>query len=319
MNDQRSTPKPIPTTMAPLQFGLKHMLVAVLALCVWLAFVTSMGSAGAFLGAFVLVTVGSIVLAVIGIRRRNGVYFALGVFGTSVGLAVGFLLPIVPAKRPISLRQADCENNLKHIGLALLNYHERYGSFPPAYIADENGKPKHSWRVLILPFMENQRLYEQYDFSEPWNGPNNRQLVGMMPKSYFCWSSSAGQNNGQTNYLAVIGPGAAWPGENNRTLSEFTDGAAQTIMVVEVANSKTNWMEPSDLHIDPFSSTPAANRKPGTAGSHPGGNNVVFADGSTGCLPNDLDPQVLHAMLTVDGGETIDWYSSDRPRLKEQR
>lgn len=73
-------------------------------------------------------------------------------------------------------RRVSCLNNLRHIELALHNYHNAHGCFPPAYIVDESGRPMHSWRVL-LPYLEQEALYDQYDFSEPWDGPNNRKLA----------------------------------------------------------------------------------------------------------------------------------------------
>ncbi|MDZ7616266.1 MAG: DUF1559 domain-containing protein [Patescibacteria group bacterium] len=64
-----------------------------------------------------------------------------------------------------------CTNNLKQVALGLLNYHGRYRVFPPAHLADGDGRPMHSWRVLILPFLEREDIYSQYRFDEPWDGP----------------------------------------------------------------------------------------------------------------------------------------------------
>jgi len=73
-------------------------------------------------------------------------------------------------------RYAQCKGKLKQLGLALFNYHEDYGSFPPAYIADTNGNPMHSWRLLLLPYMDEPELYSLYNFSQPWNAPGNSKL-----------------------------------------------------------------------------------------------------------------------------------------------
>ena len=73
--------------------------------------------------------------------------------------------------------RSDCQGRLRQIALALQCYHDVYKSFPPAYVADETGKPMHSWRVLILPFLEQKALYDQYRFDEPWDGPNNGKLA----------------------------------------------------------------------------------------------------------------------------------------------
>ena len=82
-----------------------------------------------------------------------------------LALLVALLLPAIQAPREV-VTPARCVNNMRHIGIALQNYHDTYKSFPPAYVADENGRPMHSWRVLILPFLEENGLYEKYDFDE---------------------------------------------------------------------------------------------------------------------------------------------------------
>src|SRR6476469_182788 len=84
-----------------------------------------------------------------------------------IGVLVALLLPAVQAAREAA-RRMQCSNHLKQIGLALQNYHDTFGSLPPAYLADSQGKPIHSWRVLILPFLENTTLYDRYSFDEPW-------------------------------------------------------------------------------------------------------------------------------------------------------
>ena len=110
-------------------------------------------------------------------------------------------------------RRAACMNNLKQIALALENYQAAYAVFPPAFIADENGKPMHSWRVLILPFLEQQALYDQYDFGEPWDGPNNIKLLGKMPPFFRCPSSSPGPAaSTATSFVVITGPGTMFPG-----------------------------------------------------------------------------------------------------------
>src|SRR5262245_66359 len=97
------------------------------------------------------------------------------------GLTIpALLLPAVQQGREAA-RRSQCKNNLKQIALALLNYESRYGTFPPAYVADESGKPMHSWRVLILPDLDQQALYNDYNFSEPWDGPNNSRLLTRIP------------------------------------------------------------------------------------------------------------------------------------------
>ena len=96
--------------------------------------------------------------------------------------ALVLLLVIVLSPRSFpgageATRRARCVNNLKQIGLAMYNYHDQYGCFPPAYTADEHGRPLHSWRVLLLPYLECEDLYDQLRLNEPWNSPYNQQVL----------------------------------------------------------------------------------------------------------------------------------------------
>jgi hypothetical protein len=107
---------------------------------------------------------------------------------------IALLLPAVQQAREAA-RRTQCKNNMKAIALAMHNYHDTYGSFPPAYIPDENGKPMHSWRVLILPMLDQQFLYSQYDFDQPWDSPANRSVMDRMPAIYGCPSSPDAKGN----------------------------------------------------------------------------------------------------------------------------
>ena len=89
--------------------------------------------------------------------------------------------------------------------------HETYGCFPPAYIADQDGRPMHSWRVLLLPFPDQPALYDAYNFSEPWNGPNNRKLADQIGRIYLRSGLDSDQA-GTTSFVAVVGSETAWPG-----------------------------------------------------------------------------------------------------------
>jgi prepilin-type processing-associated H-X9-DG protein len=222
----------------------------------------------------------------------------LGVFVCG-GILVALLLPAVQAAREAA-RRSQCNNNLKQIGLALQTYNDIYGTFPPAYIPDANGKPMHSWRVLILPFMEQKSLYDRYNFDEPWDGPNNRQLSAMIPASYHCPADPAGTS---TNYAVITGPGTMFDGETAATGMSITDGTSNTIMVVETT-AGMNWMEPRDLDLNTM--TLQVNASPAEISSHhPGGANILFADGHTTFLQQSILAQVLRALITKAGDEPI--------------
>jgi prepilin-type processing-associated H-X9-DG protein len=204
-----------------------------------------------------------------------------------------------------------CSNNLKQIGIALHNYHDRYGSLPPAYIADNDGHPVHSWRVLILPFLDQQRLYDRYRFDEPWDGPNNIKLVEEMPFVFQCPSNQSDEKTCM-NYLAVIGPQTTWPGDTPVRFSDIADGTSNTWLVVEVADSGIAWSEPRDLHVLQMAPVVNAPAGQGISSKHPGGAQVLYADGSVHFVGNAsggqsaFDSKDVHDALTISGGEPVD-------------
>ena len=186
------------------------------------------------------------------------------------------------------------------------NYNQAYGCFPPAYIPDKNGRPMHSWRVLLLPYMEHKALYDLYRFNEPWDSPNNRRIADTAMRIYQCPSGSHAKDPFATDYMMVVGPHTISDGPHSRKVKEITDGLHDTIMVVEVADSGVRWAEPKDLQFDQIDFKGDGSRWQGIGGSyHPGGFNAAFCDGSVRFLSNSINPQLIRAMLTIDGGEQI--------------
>jgi prepilin-type processing-associated H-X9-DG protein len=229
---------------------------------------------------------------------------AIPVLVACAGILIALLLPAIQSAREAA-RRAQCSNNLRQIGLAMHNYHQAYRCFPPAFVPDENGRPKHSWRVLLLPYMEEDLLYREYDFNEPWDGPHNRTLASRMPAIFRCPSDSGG-NPSQTDYAMIVGPSAISDGPTARKIGEITDGTSNTILIVEASKSGINWMEPRDVNVSAIGAgiNPRGGGE-GISSGHPGVVNVLFADGSVRSLPASLDPQTLDAAITIDGGEPV--------------
>ncbi len=210
----------------------------------------------------------------------------------------------------------SCSNNMKQIALALHNYHDVYKCFPPAYVPDENGKPMHSWRVLILPYMEQQPLYNAYNFDEPWDGPNNGKLLTQLRYGYSCPSQNwrAQTPRTVTDYVAVVGPSTAWPGPVGRKLSDLSDPASDTILILEATGHDIAWMEPRD-----FTSAEAMQFVTPSTGEEAGGHrredffhffsvgrNVAMADGSVHfIIDGSLARDVWSSLLTVDDGVPV--------------
>ena len=224
------------------------------------------------------------------------------------GCVLACLLPIQHVHEPA--RRAQCVNNLKQIVLALRNYHNVHGSFPPAFVPDEQGRPMHSWRVLLLQFIEQEALYDQYDFSEPWDGPNNRKLLSQIPPAYMCPSEPrvGGRAGTSTSYLAVVGPRTAWPGASGRKLAEIPDGPWNTILLIEKHGSGISWMEPRDMSFDEALAQLSAD-DPSVLGPHHsenfffeyyGGCNVALADTVVHYVRRRCSRELWAALLTID-------------------
>lgn len=224
------------------------------------------------------------------------------------GIMAALLLPAIQAAREAA-RRAQCINNMKQISIAIQNYHGVYKSFPPAYVADENGKPMHSWRVLILPFLEGETIYEQYDFDQPWDSPHNLALAEMMPQVFRCPSSMSGVV-AETNYMAVTGPDTLFPDGKTRSDRDITDGLSNTIMLVEVAGSGVHWTEPIDVDIaaltqgmrDAQENLLADADTVYASSEHPGVVNVAFADCHVEAMDSSTSPVLLKEMATIDDG-----------------
>jgi len=230
-----------------------------------------------------------------------GAGFVLLVCG---GILVALLLPAVQAAREAA-RRMQCSNNMKQISLALLNYEQAHGQFPPAYVADANGTPLYSWRVLILPHMEADYLYQQFHLDEPWDSPANR-AVSQQAMHYFQCLSNPSTDGTKTNYVMVVGPGCMSDGPTGKTMREIRDGLSTTLMVVEVADANINWAEPRDLDATTMSyqiNDPSGQEC--ISSKHPFGANVALADGSVRFLSNDTDPDTVRKMTLVDDGELL--------------
>ena len=140
----------------------------------------------------------------------------------AVAILIALLLPAVQAAREAA-RRAQCVNNLKQIGLAMHNYLSAENFFPPAAITDAKGRPLLSWRVAILPYIEQGSLYSQFHLDEPWDSDHNLALVSRMPRTYAC-PSNPQLGTGKTSYQVVVGKKTIFGADNRPTrISDITD------------------------------------------------------------------------------------------------
>lgn len=206
-------------------------------------------------------------------------------------LVVGFLILesfFITCCPPEVSPRRRCMQKLKVIGLALHAYHDTYGSFPPAYTVDETGRPAHSWRVLILPYLDEEALYSEYRFDEPWDGPHNRTLQDQIPDVYRCPSFHAYQaehglesphSDRLNNYVAIEAAGAILDGPHPNTFNSVTDEQSSTLMVADVRQHAVHWMQPEDVSPEELLSDLLFSKAEGQ-GNHREGLLMLLADGS---------------------------------------
>jgi prepilin-type processing-associated H-X9-DG protein len=217
------------------------------------------------------------------------------------GVLVALLLPAIQSAREAA-RRSQCTNNLKQLAIAMHNYHDTYGCLPPAYIADADGNPMHSWRVLLLPFLEQFPLYERYKFDEPWNSPNNSAVTNQFVDVFRCASASETPST-ETNYMLVTGPGTLFESDKTSSFRDVTDGTSNTIMIVEVVGTGVSWAEPKDLDASKIAFPLSSGGASSTGSRHPSGVNVAMGDGSARFISDAISPQTFRALITRAGGE----------------
>ena len=199
-------------------------------------------------------------------------------------------------------------NNLKLIGVGLLNYHDVYSTFPPAIIYDEDGTPMHSWRMLILPTIAGNvgtSVLRAYDLTEGWNSPKNRRLgddilrTSVIRSVYQCPATRKSYDQLHTNYLMLIddlgGKPNSPPNRPGSVPPRFR--ADQVIVVAEIADAAVHWMEPRDVLLSELSFT-INDRKQTSISSCHGGGFIAYADGTIEFLDDNTTKERIEKLLT---------------------
>jgi prepilin-type processing-associated H-X9-DG protein len=221
-------------------------------------------------------------------------------------VGAGILLPATQRVQEASAR-ARSQNNLKQIALAMHNYHSVNGALPPHAIYSKDGeRPLLSWRVAILPYIEQQALYQQFKMDEPWDSPNNKPLIARLPEVYVFPDAPPAKEPGRTYYQIFVGKGAAWEQRpKGFPLTDFTDGTSNTLIIAEAAEPVI-WSKPDDLEFDANKPLPKLSRY------NRNGCNVAFADGSVRFIHANIDQAVLKALITRNSGEPINFDQVDK-------
>jgi len=218
----------------------------------------------------------------------------------SMPIDLPFVSGYLAAKKKIqeAALQAQSLNNLKQIALAMHSYHDAFGACPPAAVCDKKGNPQLSWRVLILPFIEQDNLYQQFKLDEPWDSANNKKLLEKMPKVYAIPGKTK-EGGSDTFYRVFVGKGAAFDWITGTKINSITDGTSNTIMCVTAATA-VPWTKPDELEFDPDKDMTKL------LGAIVNGKvQVAMFDGSVRTFSKIPDPMTLNALITRAGGEVI--------------
>jgi hypothetical protein len=189
-------------------------------------------------------------------------------------------------------------NNLKQIALAMHNYHDTYGRFPPQATYDKNGKALVSWRVMILPFIEENNLYNRFHHDERWDSEHNKKLLAQMPKVYASPQDEQTIQEHVTHYQGFVGKGAFFEGKQGLRITDFTDGTSNTIMIAE-ASKAVPWTKPEDIPYVPGKPLPKLGL-PDAAGFQ-----ASLCDGCVRFLSHKITQATLHQAITRNGGEVL--------------
>ena len=224
--------------------------------------------------------------------------FGIGCF-VLILLGIVLLIPAVRAAREAARRMCCVPDEVR---TAMHVYHDMYGSFPPAYSTDAEGKPLHSWRVLLLPAFGDIGELANIRLDEPWDSEYNSQFHNKMPRfhGYCCLSRPEKEiAQGLTPYRMIIGPDTISNGPNSTKFSDITRGTSNVIMVVETS-IPVPWMKPEDLPQSALqngvvSSVPRRGKPVvlGIGSPHANGANVAMCDGSCEFFTNEISPEEL--------------------------
>ena len=240
-----------------------------------------------------------VLLAALGQVRLVRMLAILAVLGVVIGY---FFRPVGPIRQ-----RPPCNQHLQDIGAAMVAYCNEHDRLPPPFIADAQGKPMHSWRVLILPYLGEQELYDQYRFDEPWDGPNNKKLHNRIVEAYSCPNDHPARSSllaRETSYVVIVGPGTVFPADSRRKISIADvfngDGASNTILVAEVHSSGIHWMEPRDLDFATMDFQINGKQGASISSKHADGAMVVMVDGAVRYLDDTAPPQNIKRLILID-------------------
>jgi hypothetical protein len=219
-----------------------------------------------------------------------------------IALLLGLLL-FFQAQERANRNGAVCEGNLATISLLLQNYARIKHHFPPSTLLDSQGKPLHSWRLLVLETAGAplDSLFQQADLTVPWNHARNKHLHDLMPGFYRC--PNHGSDSADTSYLAIVGPGTTFPIGSTTRPSEITDD--MTLQIGETTRKGVCWLAPVDLDVRNMGFTVDCPAGDCLSSHDPSGAGALYVDGTRRRVTANTPPEILRAATTIHGGKRI--------------
>ncbi|NQV23633.1 MAG: DUF1559 domain-containing protein [Rhodopirellula sp.] len=242
-------------------------------------------------------------------RKSSALRYSIACL-TALGTVV-FLcqLPSLGHPREAS-RRSTCKSNLRNLGMALWNYYDIHKEVPES----TSGSPPVSWRVNVSRFVDFNSIYREYDRTKTWDSTTNEPLAQRFYHAYMCPSRSGPETDVKrrvyTDYTMLAGR-ETLSAVKPRGPNGIADGASNTLAIVEATGLNIVWTEPRDANVDReplginFKGTGKYDSPGLMSAWHVGGAQAVFADGSVRFLSQDIDPQVLKALTTANGGESL--------------
>jgi prepilin-type processing-associated H-X9-DG protein/prepilin-type N-terminal cleavage/methylation domain-containing protein len=240
----------------------------------------------------------------------------------TIGILIALLLPAIQMARE-SARRTSCLNNLRQMGVGLHLYHDELGSFPPGGIEPRSWQfpqgRQLAWSLLLLPYVEQQDLYEQVDCGKAFDSPENAEAAATILPVYICPSVPQGyqlrSGRGPCCYGGIYGERITSPNSPPKgtmlydhaiSIVDIRDGTSSTLIISEDSNfADGQWINARNVFDQAFGINQAPAFENDIRSKHPGGANALFCDGSARFLDESMDLETLAALCTRAGGEAV--------------